>query len=136
MELAGKRFHSRSEKAAYATHTIGPETPPHPLVRQAVWRTDGLAREQVFAKMRTVNWPRQTRIMRTSGLPFAMINGPQDPFIDHDYCAAFAYGHIWRGTPQNIAGAGHAPFLSRPALFNAHFADFLAWAKDAEKEAT
>ncbi|MEM7299727.1 MAG: alpha/beta fold hydrolase [Pseudomonadota bacterium] len=125
MELAGKRFHSPHEKRMYATHTIGMEKRLEPMVWDAVWRTDGLARQQAFAKLKTVDWPRQTRYLKEGDVPFAMINGPKDPFINHDYCRLFAYGSIWRGEPQNIDGAGHAPFLEDPAIFNAVFKAFV-----------
>ena len=127
MELAGKRFHSPHEKRAYALHTIGRNTPDEPLARQSVWRTDGMAREQVFAKLKTVDWPRQMRLMRNGTVPFAMINGPTDPFINHDYCGALAYANIWTGAPQNVGEAGHAPFLEDPETFNAMFREFLNW---------
>ncbi|MEX3010300.1 alpha/beta fold hydrolase [Hoeflea sp. TYP-13] len=133
MELAGKRFHSPHEKRAYATHTIGENTPAEPLARRAVWRTDGLAREQVFAKLKTVDWPRQMRVLREGKIPFAMINGPADPFINHEYCRELSYANIWLGAPQNIGTAGHAPFLEEPEMFNSVFRDFLSWAeKDVE----
>lgn len=125
MELAGKRFHSPSEKNAYATHTIGMEKGLEPLLWQAVWRTDGQAREQAFAKLKTIDWPRQTRLMRDGTVPFAMINGPRDPFINHDYCRSLPYGNIWCGAPQDVGTAGHAPFLEDPQTFNAMFRDFL-----------
>lgn len=125
MELAGKRFHSPSEKTAYATHTIGMERGLEPLLWQAVWRTDGQAREQAFAKLKTIDWPRQTRLMRDGGIPFAMINGPADPFINHDYCRSLPYGNIWQGGPQDVAQAGHAPFLEDPETFNAMLSQFL-----------
>ncbi|MDA4846386.1 alpha/beta fold hydrolase [Hoeflea poritis] len=126
MELAGKRFFSWYEKRIYAAKTVPAEDAQAQLVRHAVWRTDGRAREQVVARMKTVDWPRQIRLMKEGTVPFAMINGPEDPFINHDYCAGFPYGNIWRGKTQNIAGGGHAPFLAAAAAFNAAFAEFLA----------
>jgi ABC-type branched-subunit amino acid transport system permease subunit/pimeloyl-ACP methyl ester carboxylesterase len=129
MELAGKRFHSPHEKARYAAHTIGMPRGAEPLVWEAVWRTDGMAREQVFSKLKTCNWPRQVRMLKEGTVPFAMINGPRDPFINHDYCRTFGYGNIWGGTPQNVNQAGHAPFLEDPETFNRMMREFLAWAE-------
>ncbi len=126
MELAGKRFHSPREKRNYAIHTIGMPKGMEPLVWDAVWRTDGQAREQAFAKLKTIDWPRQMRVMRDGALPFAMINGPADPFINHDYCRAVAYGNIWMGAPQDVGTAGHAPFLEDPETFNHMLRAFLA----------
>ena len=125
MELAGKRFHSPHEKSQYATHTVGMTKGQEPLLWQAVWRTDGQAREQAFSKLKTINWPRQTRLMRDGTLPFAMINGPNDPFINHEYCRSFHYGNIWGGAAQNVGNAGHAPFLEDHKTFNSMFREFL-----------
>jgi ABC-type branched-subunit amino acid transport system permease subunit/pimeloyl-ACP methyl ester carboxylesterase len=125
MELAGKRFHSPHEKTDYATHTIGMKKGLEPLLWQAVWRTDGQAREQAFSKLKTIDWPRQFRLMRDGRIPFAMINGPQDPFINHAYCRSLSYGNIWRGAPQDIGDAGHAPFLEDPHRFNAMLREYL-----------
>ena len=125
MELAGKRFHSPHEKSQYATHTVGMKKGQEPLLWQAVWRTDGQAREQAFSKLKTINWPRQTRLMRDGTLPFAMINGPNDPFINHEYCRSFHYGNIWGGAAQNVGNAGHAPFLEDHKTFNSMFREFL-----------
>ncbi len=125
MELAGKRFHSPREKRNYALHTIGMPKGVEPLVWQAVWRTDGQAREQAFAKLKTVDWPRQMRVMRDGIVPFAMVNGPGDPFINHEYCKSLTYGHIWKGAPQDVGTAGHAPFLEDPETFNRMLRGFL-----------
>ncbi|MBZ0164289.1 MAG: alpha/beta fold hydrolase [Notoacmeibacter sp.] len=125
MELAGKRFHSWKEKRTYAAKTVPSGAPNAELVRQSVWRTDGRAREQTVAKMKTVDWPRQIRLLREGAVPFAMINGTEDPFINHDYCAAFGYANIWRGSPQNVDGGGHAPFLANPDEFNRVLGAFL-----------
>ena len=64
-------------------------------------------------------------------VPFAMINGPKDPFINHEYCRTFGYGHIWGGEPQNVAEAGHAPFLEDHETFNRMLREFLTWTKGA-----
>ena len=125
MELAGKRFFSWHEKRGYAGKTVPTLAPGSEFARLAVWRTDGRAREQVFARMRSVDWQRQIAILRDGRIPFAMINGTEDPFINHAYCAAFEYGAIWRGAPRQIDGGGHAPFLVVPEEFNDMLAAFL-----------
>ncbi len=125
MELASRRFHSWREKRDYAEATLATRTPGSGLVRRSVWRTDGRAREQLFARMKTVDWPRQAALLRQAKVPFAMINGSEDPFIDHAYCAGFQYGAIWRGAPQTIDGVGHAPFLAAPETFNRLLGEFL-----------
>lgn len=126
MELAGKRFHSRFEKQTYAFQTVGPEKPDTKIPWNAVWRTDGKAREYTFAKLKTVNWPRQIKTLTDGHISFAMINGAEDPFINHSYCRSLPYGRLWQNTVQNINGGGHAPFLLQPQHFNTLFADYLS----------
>lgn len=121
MELAGKRFQSPYEKGQYATHTIGLPKQSEPILWQAVWRTDGQAREQAFAKLKTTNWQHQMGVIQGGKIPFAMINGPKDPFINHAYCASPEFGTVLADTPIVIDGAGHAPFLERPERFTAAF---------------
>lgn len=125
MELAGKRFHSPYEKGQYATHTIGMPKESEPLLWQAVWRTDGQARVQAFAKLKTTNWQRQMGIIKGEQIPFAMINGPKDPFINHTYCASPEFGTSFSEKPILIEGAGHAPFLEKPVEFNKAFREFI-----------
>lgn len=119
MELAGKRFHSPAEKANYARHTLGSALDDNPLPRQAVWRTDGKARQHMIAHLRTINWRRQMDMIANQSVPFTMINGAQDPFIDADYCAAVY--------PKTVAlsNLGHAPFLENPDVFQRAFRKWL-----------
>lgn len=129
MELAGKRFLSPHEKRVYARKTVDTDKPEVKPVHQTVWRTDGRARQQVFSRLKTVNWPQQIAVLNNQNIPFAMINGPEDPFINHEYCREFHYGNIWTGKPKDIIGGGHAPFFVEPDRFNQAFEDFLDWIK-------
>lgn len=135
MELASKRFFTWREKRGYADSTVATRAPGSEFARQAVWRTDGRAREQFFAGMKTVDWQRQVALLREGRIPFAMINGTEDPFIDHAWCAAFEYGAIWRGAPQSIDGAGHAPFLAAPEAFARLLGPFLEECESARRAA-
>lgn len=125
MELAAKRFHSPYEKGQYATHTVGLPKQHEPLLWQAVWRTDGQAREQAFAKLKTTDWQRQMGVIRNGRVPFAMINGPKDPFINHSYCADPEVGASGTAQPVLIKDAGHAPFLEDPEAFNKVFLELV-----------
>lgn len=125
MELASKRFHSPHEKAQFAQHTIGKPRRAAPSMWQAVWRTDGMAREQTFAKLKTTDWQRQMSVIQGTHIPFAMINGPKDPFINHTYCARAEFGTEISPEPQLIKDAGHAPFLEKPEAFNAELRAFI-----------
>ena len=125
MELAAKRFHSPYEKNQYALHTAGADPAIDPMIRAAVRRTDGQAREQFFNRLKTVDWPRQMRVLCESEVPFAMLNGRKDPFIDNAWCKTLPYANIWRGAPYDFAEGDHAPFLSCPEAFNTAFGEFV-----------
>ncbi|NVO58514.1 alpha/beta fold hydrolase [Rhodobacteraceae bacterium B1Z28] len=134
MELAGKRFHSPHEKGQYATHTIGLQKDAEPILWQAVWRTDGHAREQAFAKLKTTDWQRQISVIQSKDVPFVMINGPNDPFINHTYCARSEFGTPFSAHPILIEGAGHAPFLEDPKPFTQEFLRFIRAAQSLPVE--
>ncbi|MEM6988430.1 MAG: alpha/beta fold hydrolase [Pseudomonadota bacterium] len=119
MELAGKRFHSRHEKAQYATHTTGLARADTPFAWQAVYRCDGEARKRAFAAFKTVDWPRQLALWRTDPLPIAMLNGRSDPFINPEYCDRQCEGAVGLVTNHPFVDVGHAPFLEAPTAFNA-----------------
>ena len=51
-------------------------------------------------------------------MPIAVLNGAEDPFINLDYLDSISFKNLWRGQCQRIVGAGHAPFLQNPAVFN------------------
>ena len=72
-----------------------------------------------------LNWPRQMRMLREGTVPFAILNGSDDPFLNHDYIAGLTYGAIWTGMPHDIPKGGHAPFFKEPEAFNAAFGRFI-----------
>ena len=129
LELAGKRFHSPSEKLQYAIHTTGVPKQKEPLPFKAIWRTDGRAREQAFAKLKTIDWQRQLRVLQGVQLSFAMINGSEDPFINHDYCARPEFGSAIYPAAVKMENLGHAPFLEDPDAFNKELLRFLGSAQ-------
>ena len=125
MELAAKRFHSPYEKNQYALHTAGADPAIDPMIRAAVRRTDGQAREQFFNRLKTIDWPRQMRVLCESEVPFAMLNGRKDPFINNAWCKTLPYANIWRGAPYDFAEGDHAPFLNCSEAFNTAFGEFV-----------
>ena len=110
----------------FATSTAGPKTRDSAYLHEAVTRTDGRARFYMITKLMVLNWPRQMRMLREGTVPFAILNGSTDPFLNHVYIAGLTYGSIWTGKPNDIAGAGHAPFFEMPEQFNEAFARFIA----------
>lgn len=123
--LAGKQFFSADERRTFATATAGPCNADSAFLHDTVGRTDGRARFYMIGKLPVIDWPRQMRMLRDGALPFAILNGANDPFLNHAYIAGLAYGDIWTGRPHDIPDAGHAPFYTRPDDFNAAFGRFM-----------
>ncbi|MBP0437338.1 alpha/beta fold hydrolase [Tianweitania sediminis] len=121
--LASKRFLSAAEARDFATSTTGAKDPRTAHLHAAVSRTDGRARAYALGKLQIVDWPRQMRFLRTASVPFAILNGAQDPFLNHQYFRDLKLTQ-WTDEPADIADAGHAPFLLAADAFNAKLAAF------------
>lgn len=133
--LAGKQFFTRGERRAYAASATAPYAPESRFLHRNIGRTDGRARIYMIAKLGVVDWPRQMRMLRQGTLPFAVLNGDDDPFLDHDYSRRLPYGRIWTGGPHDIPGGLHAPFFNQPEAFNDGLRQFMDWAaRGAEPE--
>jgi ABC-type branched-subunit amino acid transport system permease subunit/pimeloyl-ACP methyl ester carboxylesterase len=123
--LASKTFLSRTEARDFAASTTGPRSASTAHLQRAVRRTDGRARSYTLGKLQIVDWPRQMRFLRGGGVPLAILNGANDPFLNHAYFADLTLGRLWRGAPQDVADGFHAPFFLRPEAFNNALAAFL-----------
>jgi pimeloyl-ACP methyl ester carboxylesterase len=88
-------------------------------------RTDGRARFFMISQIGVTDWPRQMRMLREGKIPFAVLNGSDDPFLNHEYFRRLSYGAIWTGAPHDIAQGKHAPFFNQPELFNEALRAFL-----------
>jgi ABC-type branched-subunit amino acid transport system permease subunit/pimeloyl-ACP methyl ester carboxylesterase len=123
--LASKTFLSPSETRDFATSTTGPKSPEMLHFHRAVRRTDGRARAYTLGKLQIVDWPRQMRFLRSGAVPFAILNGSDDPFLNHQYFRDLNLGTLWKGEPVDIPDGRHAPFLLKPQDFNAKLAAFM-----------
>jgi ABC-type branched-subunit amino acid transport system permease subunit/pimeloyl-ACP methyl ester carboxylesterase len=122
--LASKIFLSPTEKRAFATSTTSPKGPDTIHLHRAVGRTDGRARAYTLGKLQIIDWPRQMRFLRQASVPFAILNGSNDPFLNHAYFRELRLEQ-WTGGPDDISDGRHAPFLVRPTVFNEKFSAFL-----------
>lgn len=125
MILAGKQFFSRSETRNYANSATAPISEESAFMHRNLTRTDGRARLYMISRLGIVDWPRQMRMLTEGKIPFAILNGSDDPFLNHDYIARLKYGNIWRGGPQDVAFGRHAPFFNQPDAFNLAYFRFL-----------
>lgn len=126
--LAGKQYFTRAEQHAYASSATAPFSSESAFMHRNISRTDGRTRYYMITKLGVVDWPRQMRMLREGLIPFTILNGSNDPFLDHDYIAGLEYGNIWTGKPRDIPDGQHAPFFNKPEEFNKCLRAFIDWA--------
>jgi len=84
----------------------------------AILRADGHMRPETTRSLLKGGIADQRRVVETSPVPLALINGAADPILRVDYLERPAYANLWDGRSHLIPGAGHASFLSHPNSFN------------------
>lgn len=126
MALASQDRWSETEAEAWAHTTLGPNAPCPPEIIEAARRTPGLARQIFFADALSGHVDDQRAIAETSKVPLAIVNGADDPFLNHAYFKTIAYANLWDGKVHSLSGVGHAPFWETPGRFNPLFERFLA----------
>jgi pimeloyl-ACP methyl ester carboxylesterase len=126
MGLTGKEVFTEEEALDYAKATAGAGGPVDPFVVDGVKRTDGRARRMMIEAFGAGIGDDQRKIVETSKVPLAVVDGAEDEFVNVAYLSQPAYANLWRRKVQIIPGAGHAPFWQKPAEFNRLLASFLA----------
>jgi len=126
MGAAGKRDLTPAEIEAYAHHTCGVNAPFEPFLLEAVRRTDGRARECMFAAFLAGWGADQLHIAQTCDRPLAIVSGGDEPFVNNDYLRQIKYANLWDAQVHVLDGVGHAPFWEAPGRFDPIFARFLA----------
>jgi pimeloyl-ACP methyl ester carboxylesterase len=124
--LASQRDWSAADAETFARAAVGPNARFEPFMLEAACRTDPRAREVFFAGVLAGDVEDQRRIAETSRMPLAIVNGADDPFIDHGYYESLHYENLWDGQVHRIAGAGHALFWEAPEAFNRLLERFVA----------
>ncbi|MFK8253840.1 alpha/beta fold hydrolase [Ancylobacter terrae] len=115
---------SEREARRLTRATLG--TAYDPAFVDAVLRTDVRARPELYRGMMKAEGADQKRTIESADVPVAVVNGAGEPFARLDYLADLAYGDLWDGRCHVIEGAGHAPFLERPDLFDPILDRFLS----------
>jgi len=132
--LAGKQYLTGAEATTFASHATVPKSEKSAFLHRNLRRTDGRARFYMITKLTVVDWPRHMRMLREGKIPVAVMNGHDDPFLNHDYIAGLQYGQIWKGRTTDIPNGKHAPFFNEPEAFNAALEAFIDWAIEARAE--
>jgi ABC-type branched-subunit amino acid transport system permease subunit/pimeloyl-ACP methyl ester carboxylesterase len=121
MILTGKQYLTTEERREYANSATAPKNLESEFMHRNLPRTDGRARAYMVAKLPVVNWPRQMRLLWEGKIPFAIINGSDDPFLNHDYIRRICTSEGWKHPLINIENGRHAPFFNESVAFNATF---------------
>lgn len=135
MVLTSKQYFSRDEARSYGQHATAPLTEDSAFLHRSVRRTDGRARHYMMTKLGVVDWPRQMRVLSEGRIPVAILNGSDDPFLNHAYIANLKYGNLWKDSPQDIQDGKHAPFFNRTDAFDLSYFSFLRFAESARMAA-
>ncbi len=122
--LTGKRDFTEMDAIAYATHTSATADGLDPHLLAMCRRTDGLARELMFASAAQGLFLDEREIVATMRASLAIVNGAGDPFIRADYFDTLSCNSLWRGKIVRIEDAGHAPFRQQPFEFNRLLKEF------------
>lgn len=123
--LAGKQFLTHGEEVTFASHATVPKSDQSAFLHRNLRRTDGRARYYMITKLSVVDWPRQMRMLTQGEIPVAVMNGDDDPFLNHAYIADLPYGNIWKGRTTDIPSGRHAPFFNESKVFNSELEAFM-----------
>jgi len=123
--LTAKRDYTEDDAMAYALHTGGVDGQVDPHLLAMVRRTDGRARETMFGSVIAGAFLDERAIVAGLGVPLAVLNGAEDPFLKPGYFDTLDAPTLWAHGFARLPGAGHAPFRQTPAPFNARLAEFL-----------
>jgi pimeloyl-ACP methyl ester carboxylesterase len=126
--LAGKADFTAEDVEIFVRATCG--EPVDEVMRQAIARTDGRARALMFASLFAGQASDQRDLAVNSAIPIAIVNGAEDPLVNLDYVGGLPYRNLWDKHCYVLRGAGHAPFLQIPEVFNKILFRFLG---DLEK---
>lgn len=119
--LTGKQYFTSKERHDYASSATASKTTESEFMHRNLPRTDGRARAYMVATLPVVNWPRQMRLLWEGKVPFAIINGADDPFLNHDYIRRICESEGWKHPLIDIENGQHAPFFNQSAAFDSAF---------------
>jgi pimeloyl-ACP methyl ester carboxylesterase len=125
MELAGKRDFTEADARAYGTAMMGGPNYLTPQLLADLRRTDGRARQYLFASVLRGVGADGRACAENIDKPLCVVHGEQEPFVRLEYLRSLRYRALWKSCVQVITGAGHAPHRQSPADFNAIMFAFL-----------
>jgi len=110
---------SREQAEAYVASFFAPGFADIPsfFVEDAI-RTDPQARAQVAASIAPGGYRDEVALVAGLRQPLAVLHGAREQLVNGAYFGQIAMPTLWRGAPQIIAGAGHAPQWETAAEFD------------------
>ncbi|MET0337094.1 MAG: alpha/beta hydrolase [Caulobacter sp.] len=122
--LPGQGVLSAYEVDVFATTMFG--APPQAFLTRGIARTDRRFRPALFAAARQGDGHDQRKVVETTKVPTAVINGFDDPLIRLDYLDGLSWGNLWRRQCLRLTGAGHAAHWRAAEKFNALLDRYMA----------
>jgi pimeloyl-ACP methyl ester carboxylesterase len=118
---------SQDEARAYAASFTAPGSalPLDEFVAD-ILRTDGAAREGLYASIGEGRFANEVRIAGALRQPLAVLQGEAEQLVSLAYLQRLAIPALWRGAVQIIPGAGHAPHQEAPDEFTRLLEQFIA----------
>jgi pimeloyl-ACP methyl ester carboxylesterase len=129
MQLACKPVFSDNDAVAYGSAMMGGREYLTPQLLACIKRTDGKARQRLFASVINGVGSDQGKTVATSSRPLCIVHGEREPFVRLDYLRSLHYRALWRSRIHVIHGAGHAPHWQKADLFNRILLTFLQFAE-------
>ena len=118
MQFAAKGVFTDADARAYGSAMMGgPEHLTDDLLA-CVKRTDGNAREYLFASVFAGIGSDQRRTVETLDKPLCVVHGAREPFVRLEYLYSLGYRALWNNRIHVIGEAGHAPHWQCPVEFN------------------
>ena len=97
-----------------------------PWLVEAVRRTDGRAREAMFAAFRKGEGVDQKEMLeKEKRVLVAVVNGSDEPFVDLDFCDSVKYVNLWKRKCLRLDGLGHSPFWEKWEVFEPVLREFV-----------
>lgn len=123
--MAATRLLTDQEIHDFAHGTCGANAAYDPFLEAAVRRCDGRSRALMVAKLACGIGRNQREIAVNSRVPLAIVDGAEDPFLNHGYIAGLPYRNLWEGKVYELDGLDHAPFWEAPDRFDPYLDRFL-----------
>lgn len=109
----------------------GAGRPYEPWMEAMARRTDGRARSVMWNSFAGGHGVDQRRVLETSPVPCAVINGANEPFVNLKAVKRVKYRSLWEGQCYELSdghqGLGHTPFWENPGLYQPYLDRFVSY---------